>query len=461
MHTAHCLQCTMQLHSTGVDCSTIKDTNSSFLDDMRACSTTLGVSQQNVISLCEEMSGIIKQANSLDQAFSLLLPRNESLKQYKNPCWRVNGVTLSRFTRNMILNHLTRISMKFNISQHEVELITDQTIRSHHPPYHDWSSRADQSLMCLPSFFVPGFPKSGTTTLHNALRQHPQISGPVYKETHWLTNAPISSYSFSIEGLKAAVLTYSLNFNSLTEKKNAAQLLTYDASQSLLYNSNFLQKGHYQDFCVMPALLSRTLPKARFIIMMRNPIQRMYSHYLYKCKIQHRTIAEWPKYITTRPARAFHNKALIATAEFTQCLHFYSAYECANSMLSACTCGEVGCQLSSSLYYIHIVKWLQFFPREQFLFLRTEDMKSFPIQTMNKITAFLDIDSVPDEMAKKMLSKLDNNREKINQQFSLLGIDSNLLNETIALLSEFFRPFNRQLTVLMGDMHYMWNDILG
>ena len=33
----------------------------------------------------------------------------------------------------------------------------------------------------------------------------------------------------------------------------------------------------------MPAIISRVLPKAKFVVIMQNPIARLYSHYLYSC----------------------------------------------------------------------------------------------------------------------------------------------------------------------------------
>ena len=52
-------------------------------------------------------------------------------------------------------------------------------------------------------------------------------------------------------------------------------VITYDGSQSTLWDSNFFYKG--QEYCVMPAVISRVLPNAKFIIVMRNPVTSLYS----------------------------------------------------------------------------------------------------------------------------------------------------------------------------------------
>ena len=184
----------------------------------------------------------------------------------------------------MINHHLKGTRSKQGVCREEVEWLFQQTIRKDN----HWSrlSAADlrtTSMLCLPSFMFPGFPKTGSTTLHNFLSQHPGISKPMYKEVHWWPRVPMQSYSFSADSAKTAALTYATNFHPLVEKHNATKLLTYDASQTTLVRSNFLEDGHIQDFCAMPALLLQILPRSRFIILMRNPIDRMYSHYLYEC----------------------------------------------------------------------------------------------------------------------------------------------------------------------------------
>ena len=40
----------------------------------------------------------------------------------------------------------------------------------------------------LPTFFVAGSQKSGTTTIHDLLNQNTQISLPEYKETHFFSS---------------------------------------------------------------------------------------------------------------------------------------------------------------------------------------------------------------------------------------------------------------------------------
>jgi hypothetical protein len=44
-------------------------------------------------------------------------------------------------------------------------------------------------VACLPSFYVLGLPKCGTTVLYEALMRHPHVAAPPEKESHFWTGA--------------------------------------------------------------------------------------------------------------------------------------------------------------------------------------------------------------------------------------------------------------------------------
>ena len=55
------------------------------------------------------------------------------------------------------------------------------------------------------------------------------------------------------------------------------KLITYDGSQSTLWSSSFFV--HEQDYCAVPALVNLILPNVKFIVVMRNPANRLYSDF--------------------------------------------------------------------------------------------------------------------------------------------------------------------------------------
>ena len=107
-----------------------------------------------------------------------------------------------------------------------------------------------------------------------------------------------------------------------------------------------------------------------------------------------------------------------------------------------------------SLYYIHLHKWLQFYPKENFLFLRTEDMSQQPSTTMNHITDFLEIDPVSKDQAQEWLC----HKANVQTAFTSDPEKYKMKPETKKMLKEFYRPFNEKLVELIGSERFLWTD---
>ena len=178
-----------------------------------------------------------------------------------------------------------------------------------------WENGNDGTLNCMPYFFLAGFPKCGTTTVHNILTKHPQISPPQVKEGHWWVNAQLKNSD--IPHVRKAVLQYFNNFH-IDNSHSDKQLITYDGSASTLWQSPFMSKKNLLDYCAVPAIISRILPDAKFIVMMRNPTTREFSNYLYACNgVNER---EWPTSMQADPAQYFHTHVAEALTLFNNCL---------------------------------------------------------------------------------------------------------------------------------------------
>lgn len=103
-----------------------------------------------------------------------------------------------------------------------------------------------------PNLFIPGSPKSGTTSLANWLAAHPRIFVPCRKEPHFFND-------FLKEGL--ALESYAALYRDVAPE----HLFRVDASTSYFTN---------------PATINRVLdfePEAKFVVMLRNPVDLAYS----------------------------------------------------------------------------------------------------------------------------------------------------------------------------------------
>ena len=311
-----------------------------------------------------------------------------------------------------------------------------------------------KTLFCMPNFFIAGFPKSGTTSLDAALRQHPQIANPGRKEVHWWTRIPLQDLNQTY--LQLAVLKYLIHYSyAAKEIKVHKDSITYDGSQSTLWDSqNFVSNG--PDYCTMPAVISQVLPKAKFVVVMRNPITRLYSHFLYGCS-NHRgqNITKWPEKIRTDPAGKFHQEVVLDIQQFNECLHRFSLYECVSeNRYLGNKCGGVGNKLTVSMYYVHLFKWLQFYPKKQFVFLRMENMDIDPHAFLSRITKFLGLHAISPKQAQQWFTTKMNVQDAATKNPSKFT----MWNETWRLLEDFYTPYNAMLAKLTADKTFLWSD---
>ena len=372
---------------------------------------------------------------------------------YRSPCWNADVVITKTFEL-ATLQFLNPEGRK-ELPMQYVYMLARHMLRG--------AGNRPKTFFCLPYFFIAGFPKSGTTSLDLALRRHPHIAGPLNKEIHWWTRIRhIAEPGYNSDYARLAVMNYLLNFRKASERiQQHVRNITYDGSQSTLWDSNFFV--HHQDYCAMPAVLSRVLPKAKFIVLMRNPVTRVYSHYLWSCAFSlGRNSSNWPDEMQQSMSDHFHTQVVTAIDYFNQCLKGMSLFECTNVMRFkdfhgyshhyAHHCGDVGFRLSIGLYYVHISKWLQFYSKDQFLFLKMEEMSVNPYSVMVNITEFLEVGPVSREWVAESFVK------RANALHVVTGGDSVMQNRTRELLEDFYRPYNSLLADLVSSNRFLWQN---
>jgi sulfotransferase family protein len=111
----------------------------------------------------------------------------------------------------------------------------------------------------LPNTFIAGAQKCGTTTLHYLLSKHPDIFFP---------QAPQEIHFFDVEdNFRKGLEWYAGHFSGWNGQRIVAQT-------SPLY---FFEPS-------VPVRIREVVPHARFILILRNPVDRAYSHYWHEVK---------------------------------------------------------------------------------------------------------------------------------------------------------------------------------
>jgi len=107
-------------------------------------------------------------------------------------------------------------------------------------------------------FFVIGAPRCGTTAISNALRDHPGICFAVPKEPHYFSRLP---KNWSAERLSADYL-------QIFFRHAGPEHVTYgEGSPSYIYSDEAIDT------------IERQFPQARYIVMVRNPMEMLPSYH--------------------------------------------------------------------------------------------------------------------------------------------------------------------------------------
>lgn len=188
-----------------------------------------------------------------------------------------------------------------------------------------------------PDVYLIGAQKSGTTTLTHLLSQHPNICIGKRKEPHFFT------YNWS-KGLA----WYQDKF-SLCENAVCIDASTSYSMAPLNVQENINVKKYLQN---VPQKIYSVNPKAKFIYLLRDPVERTYSGY-------------WHRVNRGREQKSFGE--VIAQNDC-----FY---------------------LDVSNYYGQLALWLEYFPIESFLFVLFEDMKTNSTQIAKECFNFIGVES--------------------------------------------------------------------
>ena len=195
----------------------------------------------------------------------------------------------------------------------------------------------------LPDFLVIGAQKAGTTALYAYLRWHAGIAGPSWKEVsffdrHWWRGEAWYRGQFPLR---------------------AGERLVGEASPSYLFHP------------LAPERARSLVPGAKLVALLRDPVDRAYSQY------QHE-VALGREPLSFEDALAAEDERLVGEVErliadpraFSRAWwdHTYTA---------------------RGRYAEQLERWLEAFPSEQLLVVRTEDLGERPAETYASILAFL------------------------------------------------------------------------
>lgn len=381
-------------------------------------------------------------------------------------CWCMNNYRVPSVRVLRLLSQWVNLD---SVSEDYSTLEAQSIVRSvqkeghHRMSFSSVGFRKCFGLFCLPEVYLIGFPACGTTALYSYLTMDASTVIPLVKEGQfWRGFAHVKKGHENDVYLQLDVLHYIHRYKRAAQRIAAnSKTRLIDASATTSYDFAEFGLDPTKDTCFIPALLSRALPNVKIIVIMREPVSRLWSQYWSYCS-EHWSRSEdnqiqVPNEFAKAPAELFHNHSLSVVKKFLECSRQNSEFDCLKF-----TRGEACTQprLSISLYYFHIAKWLSVFPREQFHFLRIEDMQHELYSKMKGIWKFLNTKVLSEE---EFLSALERNKldQNVNKWIKSEQYKDSfqMWPETKQLLRSFFQPYNERLAKLLDDNKYLWHDV--
>ncbi|XP_036427748.1 carbohydrate sulfotransferase 15-like [Colossoma macropomum] len=373
-----------------------------------------------------------------------VIPRH-FLPDVKNPCWyeQLSGnVSADPYRRNLYSLYSRQSRATF------------QYLRSSFRKHLLFRDGKFFRIRCLPYFYIIGQPKCGTTDLYDRLRLHPDVRVTALKEPHWWTRKrfgiirpsdglharyPVEDY-LDLFDLPAHQIQDRLLANN-SGSSNQANIIIGEASASTMWDNNAW--AYFYDNATEgepPFLIQDFIhalqPEARFIAILRDPVERLYSDYLYFG-------------MANKSLEDFHEKVWESLQLFDACLQEFSMRACVyNSSLN----NAMPVRLHVGLYVVYVLDWLSVFGRDQLLVLRLEDHAADRTLSMHKVFQFLSLRSLSEQKEAEITKRPASNTRRL--------ADKNLgpmLPLTREILSDFYGPFNRKLANVLQDDSFLWD----
>jgi len=186
----------------------------------------------------------------------------------------------------------------------------------------------------LPNFLIIGAQKSGTTSIYDVLKMHPQI---------FLSKVKEINFFFFEKSYKKGIQNYEQNFKDVNN-----EIAIGEASPGYIVNPN------------APSRIKKHMPDCKLILCIRNPIERAYSQYW----DNRRQLNEWQS--------------------FDEIVDSYIKIKGGKYKKGYFLRG---------FYHKQILEFLQYFNRQQILILLFDDLIANPEQFYQTVLSFLNINS--------------------------------------------------------------------
>jgi hypothetical protein len=210
----------------------------------------------------------------------------------------------------------------------------------------------------LPDFIILGTKRGGTTTLYRSLLGHPWV-------------VPLVPAAQRIKG----VHFFDRNFARGTDWYRSHFPSTAYAASVRAIRGHPILSGEASPYYLLhplaPERAASVAPDARLIVLLRDPVDRAFSHYRDEVKLGHETLS-FDAALDAEEARIRPELAKIASdPNYHSAIHEHFSY------------------VSYGHYADQLRRWFTFFSREQLLVVLSEELFADPAEALRKVMRFL------------------------------------------------------------------------
>jgi len=270
----------------------------------------------------------------------------------------------------------------------------------------------------VPGFIVIGAQKSATQALRTYMSQHPLIHFPSgVVEPHFF-DWGYRSHKSNQENLNAYIKLLNGKRDFDCRQKGC---ITGESTPSYIFATKHV-----------PSRIKQICPRTKLIVVLRDPVKRAYS----QCNMliqKHEVKTSFREHFQfdrnwMKEVGLISNKTLTPEEE-NEAWNRYHKHRRVRKLI-----------LGRGLYEIQLRAWFQYFPREQFLILKSEELDINRTATMRRVFDFLGLHDQPLEKDKKVHTK---------------HYTAEMSDQTRKELYDFYRPYNKRLEALLGPE---WKD---
>lgn len=246
--------------------------------------------------------------------------------------------------------------------------------------------------MRKPNFFVVGSPKCGTSSMYYYLLQHPQIFMPHISDIESFIKDPLAQSFSNIQAANSLKEPHffgtDLHFSS--GHRAATALSDYLALFQNATNEKMVGEASVWYLCSTRAAeeIKEFDPKAKIIIMVRNPVDVMFRLYGQECVNGTETIADFESALAAEPGRMKNPGFLPSEPDLREALYYRYSVS----------------------FTEQIQRYFEQFGREQTHVIIFDDLKADSAKVYREVFEFLGVDDqfVPSHIRANPMSQVRN-----------------------------------------------------